>query len=207
MGFIERLTQEREAKERLIAAEREASSRGEVARRNAGARQKKDEEIWSKQQLSQAINYHKESGMPNLFNKLAIAIGGHVWSNVNKEPKLHGGETLPYESGDHFESKLDACLGDRISKTQDAYNSVVCEFLWVGNQDYLYREVKRFRIETYPDGTINFHGGWFGSSIVVKEQWKRDSGILEAALEKVYRHPQKKIYDVHHGLHHDSGRN
>lgn len=57
-------------------------------------------------------------------------------------------------------------------------------------------ETKFFRIEeliaveTHPDGAVQFHGGWFGSSLVRREQWQRDRSTLENALERAYHHPK-----------------
>jgi hypothetical protein len=41
------------------------------------------------------------------------------------------------------------------------------------------------------EGEVNFKGSLLGNSRIGQEQWKSDKSVLEEALGKAYRHPQK----------------
>lgn len=48
--------------------------------------------------------------------------------------------------------------------------------------------------ETFPDGTIIFHGGMFGSSSISRSKWLADKSAITNALEKAYKHPIKESW-------------
>lgn len=49
-----------------------------------------------------------------------------------------------------------------------------------------------FEIETTPDGTVHFKGGFFGASSVPRRLWENNRSLLEKALERAYKHPRKE---------------
>lgn len=52
-----------------------------------------------------------------------------------------------------------------------------------------------FEIVTNHEGVIEFKGlPLFGTSKVSQSQWENDKGVLEEAMGKAYRHPQKRFW-------------
>lgn len=91
------------------------------------------------------------------------------------------------------------CLDDRI---QDCKYRDGTYRRWVitHHDDFNYGSTTRFT-ETFfgivvdHEGTIEFKGSpLFGTRKVSQSQWRNDKGVLEEAMGKAYRHPQKTAW-------------
>ncbi len=67
-------------------------------------------------------------------------------------------------------------------------------------RNYSHYSEKFIAVETYPDGTIIFHAGWFGTTTIQVEKWRGNdrTSIFDKALEKAYRNPGTNNYSIHH---------
>ena len=196
MGFIERL-------EKKLQKQTEAQ-------RQQGSQQRRErqpvrnlESVSSQEEKSK--RYYKESRCSLLVSKLSEMIGGDIdeykaewWGNHTKTDKIieKFKFNLLRNDRERFQMFTDRVFG-YIKYKENGLGSFVVFLSWDSdrrrNGD---RTQNCMAIEACPSGEIYFHGGLFGSSVIIKDQWQKDKDRVENALEKAYNRPKQiqKIY-------------
>lgn len=177
MGFIEKLRQEKEARERAEAERR----RLERERREITERECEQQVLADKQRhevrRKQAEQFRNESGISTLIEELRTLIPGS-----NKYPGK-----WPFIRQSDEDSICDKVVWNiKISERHEHTGNYIVS-------------------ETLPDGTIKVHGGFLDSSGIPRNIWSSNKAVLESALEKAYRHPG--VYKWRSTASYDSGSN
>lgn len=173
MGFIERLRQEKESRERAelerIRLERE--------RKEAINKQQQAESQRREARKNQAQEFYNKSGVNFLIDELTkltnyFARGGYN-DDIKQKDKDSVFDGIVWETGERI----------HIDTNRTAYPQTLIV------------------VETCPDGTIQIHGGFLGSSTIPLSRWENNKDVLEQALEKAWNHlarSTRMTYDYGH---------
>lgn len=172
MRFIERLKQQNEAAAQIGREQTAELQRKREAEETARQQKEAQEREFHAQQRHQAEAFREESGFTTTVNELKKELPGVKY--------IHG-DTFRQSDSD---SVVDDVEWDQ-TKVGEGENKM-------GRWDKL--EGKHIAIETCPDGTFVFHGGWGGGSAVSLERWRENKEVLEIALEKAYKHPRIEAF-------------
>ncbi len=188
MGFIERLRQEKadeDARNALIEqglkAQKEAYERSELEK------WKVDRDNRERRRLM-AVDFRKESGVSPLMDGLADFFGKQFTIPYSRTEIDPDGQTYQVN---YFESR-----GRRVSEKEFKYktpkdpDSVFDTVCW-DTRNYI-------AVESCPDGTIVFHGGWLGSTTIPVIEWRipEKDQVFDKALERAYHNPAKGSFTV-----------
>lgn len=177
MGFIERLREEKKAREDTVAREalerdlRQKLRQEAIKKAHDQLRQQEEEEKRRHEERNlHARQFQRESGIIPLAEETERLLGGGGEWEGSPDYQLRDGDSAVFlvEWGWHYNysRKLD---GNHYIYPQKVSGSG-----------------KYFAIETCPDGTIVFHASRFGSSSVSQEKWRNNKELLEVALERAY---------------------
>lgn len=207
MGFIERLRQEEAAKalreQQRLRAQLEAEEKERLQRETA-------EKERRAQRRQQAERFREESGVGIAVAKLCEVLA------TPTIPIVHAGTASDWGQGPEYteyvgrgNSSGPTSAGNLPISQKDS-DSVFDIVLWDATS-HNYAEAKRhggfshhsekyIAVESCPDGTIVFHGGWFVSTTIRITEWRTNAKeqIFDKALEKAYTHPGVHGYSVRH---------
>lgn len=177
MRFIERLKEE----EKQIKARQKAEEEEGLRRRVA-------EEERSKQRTKQAERFREESRVGLLVTELGKIL--KTSGRLSRESRRQGG------------SKTDLGLATDLINQRDP-DSVFDLVAWDKKEGGRYNGYAEnyIVVESCPDGSIVFHGGWYKSSFesttIQPTEWRTQNKeqIFNEALEKAFKNPVHFSYD------------
>ncbi len=175
MGFLERLRQQKEARER------ESQRQAQIARSpfEQELKLERQAETFHHDQRRRAEQMLKESGIKPLLDELGNLVGG-------------GGVFLYYGQSDTIQSRE---LEKRRILIRDV-DSYLAIFAWdyqknkVGIGGYYNCSEKYFVIEVCPDGIVKIDAASSRGSTINSNQWRSNSSFLEDALERAFNNPR-----------------
>lgn len=162
-GFLERLRQDNEARERQAAQEREArEQRWKEAKEDGGAYAETQRKLM-KQLQEQTRRHIENSGIDRMTSELVRLLRGGVKDieRTNME-------------GDPYKGRLGYVI--RWDRKYVPGNPV---------------HYTGFEIEVDSTGNVAIKGGFLGSTSLTESQWKGRPDIIESALEKAYNHSKR----------------
>lgn len=168
MGFIERISQEEN-----IRAEQKAAKLNEQEQR---LQQEADNKERSKQRSQEAFSFRKESGVFSMIERLSIILWRRTVMNKFNYTGVHASPPDSLKQKDP-DSVFDTLYWDETVRSTSGY---------------IHRSAKCIAVETCPDGVIVFHGGWFGSTIILPTNWRIENKeqLFDRALDKAFNHPR-----------------
>lgn len=182
--FLENLKRQKEIEREV----RETQAQLEL-RQKAAAKKAEEERIEEKKEQAfrlarEAKKQFYESGLPDLIHKLL-----KVYPKLNFEIRHEAPEEESYDFRTRHNMAYSSYGYDYYRGNEKHVSVVILHDV----EDYNDEPVTKvfFQIVTTHDGIIRFNGGWRGSSIVPKDIWKNNTSVLEEALGKAYKHPQK----------------
>lgn len=167
MGFIERLKEEKETREHAEAERRRTEEECKAAVVVQRQQQQDAERLRREARKNQAKQFRDENGIGSLVIELKRLIDGSTF----------------VQERDHIQPRDKDSVLDGFG-WDESYGGQVA------SRTYKYSG-KLIVAETYPDGTVQVHGGLFGSSKIPLVQWRNNKNVLESALEKAYYHPAR----------------
>lgn len=194
MGFVERLRQEATADLERQEQLRDQRQAQEIVDAERKAAKKKV----SDQRTLNAQRFREESGVYKVVKKLGeflaiptIPISVPLGGEGELSTLIGRGGYNQFMPGENYPVSLkdpDSIL-DTVS-----WDNTHCGTSRQGSVYYNNTSEKHIIVETCPDGTIVFHGCWFGSTTIRASKWQNKAPkvreqIFDKALEKAFNHP------------------
>lgn len=224
MGFTEELRRSFEEQKRIKKEEEvRRTTRAAQEEEERSEREKQLRErlaIEAKQRHDQAIVFHQRSGIGKSVEELGLLLGEICREKNRKEHPydepyiivfedyISGGEKMSILRQLELAGSNEANPDHRILSYLADKDSVVDFVFWERQSRYFsdYRarggqirtcreySEKNLIVETCPDGTTRFHGGWGGSSTIPFVRWANNLNLLDLKLKNAFEHPLNHTY-------------
>ncbi len=204
MGFIERLRQEQTAK---LLTEQQLKALQEVSEAEKLQREAVEKERRALRR-QQAERFREESRVSDEVAKLGEFLAAPTIPVIRRGNITDGGDGPEYTEYVGRGSYQPLSRADFPNSQKDP-DSVFDTVRWDnkhagythpkhGGSSYSNYSEKCIAVESCPDGTIVFHGGFWASTTIRASEWrtKDKEQIFDKALEKAYKNPGVNLYSV-----------